>query len=357
MNKWLVIGGICLVGFFLMRGNGKFGANANSDDMRATAAVSLAAGTFDSGEDVTPVHKVPRSKCEHCNGTGKIVSGDGLFKQDCPYCEPDKIDEAAPIVPKTENAKSPCAGTPDCKCEICKCQNSECLKCDGQCDCGKDCKCTNKECRCNGKCTCGAVCKCSKDKECLKATANDVKENLPEEDRISVAQAALKDAAAHYKKGETEDAARAVVFASEVLSANNFAAKSGEESELLAVQQKIEAAKRNLRNKGVDLDTVIVLNRAEYEAFLVKYYNYQKEVVQMRADFTALQAKYAGAPLVGEKENSVCGPNGCGASNNGMIRVFRYNQNFNGGESNTSCGAGGCSSGGGGCASCGRGIW
>lgn len=354
MSKWLIIGGICVLGFFLLRGNGKFGGNANSDDMRATAAVSLAAGTFDSGEDVTPIHKGPRSKCEHCHGTGKIVSGDGLFKQDCPYCEPDHNE--APVAPKADEAPAQpkCSDTADCHCEKCVCKNNECLKC-------------------NGKCTCGDNCKCGTNKECLNKSLNKKKDetsakpvslekgNLPAEDKISVAQAALADAAAHYKKGEVDDAARAVEFASEILSSNNFASKSEGEAELAAVQQKIVAAKRNLRNKGVDLDTVIVLNRGEYEAFLVKYYDYQKKFVDMAAEYAALKARYEGTPIgtsVGQQENVMgdCANGQCGASNNGVMRVWRYNQNFNGGGS--SCGAGGCSGGsGGGCSSCGRGIW
>lgn len=39
--------------------------------------------------DVVPHHKYKRSECPKCHGSGKLRSGDGLYEQDCPYCEPE----------------------------------------------------------------------------------------------------------------------------------------------------------------------------------------------------------------------------------------------------------------------------
>lgn len=58
-----------------------------------TACVTLA-GAIVKSQHTDVVKKYKRSECPVCKGKGWYISGDGIAKVDCGYCEPDKKDEA-----------------------------------------------------------------------------------------------------------------------------------------------------------------------------------------------------------------------------------------------------------------------
>lgn len=54
---------------------------------------ALAAACIGSASTVQQVqHKVERSKCDVCHGTGRIKTGDGLSTVPCPNCVPDRVE-------------------------------------------------------------------------------------------------------------------------------------------------------------------------------------------------------------------------------------------------------------------------
>lgn len=68
-----------------------------------TACVTLA-GAIVKAQHVDIVKKYKRSECPVCKGKGWYISGDGIAKVDCGYCEPDKKEESEKLpesMPKT----------------------------------------------------------------------------------------------------------------------------------------------------------------------------------------------------------------------------------------------------------------
>lgn len=54
-----------------------------------TACVTLAGGII-KAKHIDVVKKYKRSECPVCKGKGWYISGDGIAKVDCGYCEPEK---------------------------------------------------------------------------------------------------------------------------------------------------------------------------------------------------------------------------------------------------------------------------
>lgn len=94
------------------------------------AAVIIHEGIVNPSKTSTITTKYKRADCPECKGTGVIVSGDGIHKQTCPYCEADKPD--SPSKPKSiirrifgEDGDKCCS---HCICDKCECEYSgECL--------------------------------------------------------------------------------------------------------------------------------------------------------------------------------------------------------------------------------------
>lgn len=78
----------------------------NYDHFFPTAAVCLVGGTIKARQHET-VKKYKRKDCPVCKGKGWYISGDGIAKVDCGYCEPetDKSLELEEISTKTEIIK------------------------------------------------------------------------------------------------------------------------------------------------------------------------------------------------------------------------------------------------------------
>jgi len=65
--------------------------------------------------------KYKRSECPECKGSGVLVSGDGLHRQTCPYCEVDKGD-VGQIIDEVIKPKAFAQCCPHCICgEDCQC--------------------------------------------------------------------------------------------------------------------------------------------------------------------------------------------------------------------------------------------
>lgn len=96
-------------------------------EMPGFAAVSFAevAMTRDRGPAPSPDH-VPRAQCTHCNGTGRIVHGDG-HSTECPHCYaffgPVPLEETQLV-----NFRLPLtlADHSECDCEKCECSPCRC---------------------------------------------------------------------------------------------------------------------------------------------------------------------------------------------------------------------------------------
>lgn len=58
-----------------------------------TATVVLSGGII-KAQSVVVDKKYKRKDCPVCKGKGYYISGDGISKVDCGYCEPDKKDGA-----------------------------------------------------------------------------------------------------------------------------------------------------------------------------------------------------------------------------------------------------------------------
>lgn len=54
------------------------------------STVSLIGGVIKARHEVTEEAKYPRDECPVCEGKGWYISGDGIEKVDCGYCEPSK---------------------------------------------------------------------------------------------------------------------------------------------------------------------------------------------------------------------------------------------------------------------------
>lgn len=66
-------------------------ASSNVDNVSTTAGVCLTAGVMSS--EHTETEKYKRKDCPVCKGKGWYISGDGIAKVDCGYCEPEKTEE------------------------------------------------------------------------------------------------------------------------------------------------------------------------------------------------------------------------------------------------------------------------
>lgn len=62
-----------------------------------TAAVTLAGGII-KAQHINVDKKYKRKDCPVCKGKGYYISGDGISKVDCGYCEPDKKEPGAPAM-------------------------------------------------------------------------------------------------------------------------------------------------------------------------------------------------------------------------------------------------------------------
>lgn len=71
---------------------------AGSYNGSTTACVTLA-GAIVKSQHVDIIKKYKRSECPVCKGKGWYISGDGIAKVNCGYCEPEKKQETP--VPKT----------------------------------------------------------------------------------------------------------------------------------------------------------------------------------------------------------------------------------------------------------------
>jgi hypothetical protein len=78
MNKFLVLPLICSVGFF-----------AAQDYNGSTLAPVILAGSVIKVSHQETNKKYPRKNCPVCKGKGWYISGDGIKKVDCGYCEPE----------------------------------------------------------------------------------------------------------------------------------------------------------------------------------------------------------------------------------------------------------------------------
>jgi hypothetical protein len=92
------------------------------DDFRvsSTSAVSIIGGVLKARHSVQDDVKYPRKDCPVCKGKGWYISGDGIEKVDCGYCEPDKKEE-----PTEELAKESSSCECGCNKDPCDCQNRE----------------------------------------------------------------------------------------------------------------------------------------------------------------------------------------------------------------------------------------
>lgn len=56
----------------------------------STVSVVTIAGAIIKANSVTVIEKYKRKDCPVCKGKGWYISGDGIKKVDCGYCEPEK---------------------------------------------------------------------------------------------------------------------------------------------------------------------------------------------------------------------------------------------------------------------------
>lgn len=73
-----------------------------------TAAVSIA-GAIIKTQNTNIDKKYPRKNCPVCKGKGWYISGDGIAKVDCGYCEPDTASEVT---------HPPAIMDPECKTKV-----------------------------------------------------------------------------------------------------------------------------------------------------------------------------------------------------------------------------------------------
>jgi hypothetical protein len=78
MNKSI----LCLLGVSLLFGGSYYGST--------TAPVTLAGAIIKSKHSDDAVVKYKRKDCPVCKGKGWYMSGDGIKKIECNYCEPEK---------------------------------------------------------------------------------------------------------------------------------------------------------------------------------------------------------------------------------------------------------------------------
>jgi len=77
----------------------------------STSAVSLIGGVIKARHEVSEDTKYPRDECPVCEGKGWYISGDGIEKVECGYCEPvtkeepENIDEPPLVEVEPEQSK------------------------------------------------------------------------------------------------------------------------------------------------------------------------------------------------------------------------------------------------------------
>lgn len=79
-----------------------------------TAVVTLAGGVIKS-KQIDTIKKYKRKDCPVCKGKGWYISGDGIAKIDCGYCETEKSQP-----PVSEIIHPPAVLKPDCKTKVIK---------------------------------------------------------------------------------------------------------------------------------------------------------------------------------------------------------------------------------------------
>lgn len=85
---------------FLLLASSVIVAGSNVDNVSTTAAVCLTAGVMSS--EHTETEKYKRKDCPVCKGKGWYISGDGIAKVDCGYCEPDESSQKSEDCCETE---------------------------------------------------------------------------------------------------------------------------------------------------------------------------------------------------------------------------------------------------------------
>lgn len=80
MNKFLAL---CLIGSIFSFGSSSYNGST-------TGAVCLVGGIIKAQHGDTIEKKYKRKDCPVCKGKGYYISGDGISKVECGYCESDK---------------------------------------------------------------------------------------------------------------------------------------------------------------------------------------------------------------------------------------------------------------------------
>lgn len=109
MNK-LFIGFLC-VGLWFSQ-TGYYGST--------TAPVIMAGGIIKSKHSDDTTVKYKRKDCPVCKGKGWYMSGDGIKKIDCNYCEPDQGSGSISIGPIISITPAPKPPAPNCSNGTCK---------------------------------------------------------------------------------------------------------------------------------------------------------------------------------------------------------------------------------------------
>lgn len=326
-NKTLIVIGVVLVlGFVAFKSGlvGKAGP-VGGDDMRGTAAVALAAGTFSGNAPSpeptpSPDEKPYQKDCTVCQGTGYVKHGDGHVTK-CPNCRPNPSDPATEPFDLQEAVQSQLENI---KKEI----SSACVAA----------------------------------KEASDAT-------------IAKLEAQLKEAEEKAKAAPVKETPKVNAFASEVDKANELMLQASEEflagrfvesGELVKkaraipdlteeIQKRIAKASRLLKEKGVNVEPVYVVPKKEYDSKLAElkslrehnaalkkwgedWKTYSNSVKQSYP--AAWKNSYGMSYGDGGCSSGSCGGGGCSSGSCGGGRMM-----MGGGG----CGGGSCGGGGGGC--------
>jgi hypothetical protein len=87
-----------------------------------TAPVVLAGGIIKAKHTQEVSQKYKRKDCPVCKGKGYYISGDGILKIDCTYCEEDKgslsVGTIKSIIPTTPKVYSTPSACPDGNCPL-----------------------------------------------------------------------------------------------------------------------------------------------------------------------------------------------------------------------------------------------
>lgn len=68
----------------------------------STSAVSLVGGVIKARHSIDQEAKYPRKDCPVCEGKGWYISGDGIEKVNCGYCEEEKPKDYRPELAEPE---------------------------------------------------------------------------------------------------------------------------------------------------------------------------------------------------------------------------------------------------------------